>query len=39
MKVNEYVSEFDAFFGKLLAEHPELVELNAGVRQKTLNEG
>jgi hypothetical protein len=26
MKVNEYVSEFDAFFGKLLDEHPELVE-------------
>ena len=26
MKVNEYVSEFECFFGKLLDEHPELVE-------------
>ena len=26
MKVNEYVSEFECFFGKLLEEHPELVE-------------
>lgn len=26
MKVSEYVSEFECFFGKLLNEHPELVE-------------
>jgi hypothetical protein len=26
MKVKEYVSEYEAFFGQLLATHPELVE-------------
>lgn len=26
MKVKDYVSEFDQFFGHLLADHPEYVE-------------
>lgn len=26
MKVNEYVSEFECFFGELLQKHPELVD-------------